>query len=183
MIAFLKAYFEAWREEKALIAEYERRRREQQTSKAMVDFRTFEEFYESAKDTANIRYIKCEEFTSYFKVTRRGVKNSVPPRELWGNIIPTLRIVDELRGYLNRPIVLLSGYRSPEYNRAIGDAAPKSLHMQFKALDIAVAGVAPATVFRILKEWRAAGKFKGGLGLYRTFVHIDTRGTNATWGE
>lgn len=86
-------------------------------------------------------------------------------------------------GYLNRPIVILSSYRSPEYNRAIGDAAPKSLHMQFKALDIAVAGVAPATVFRILKKWRDAGKFKGGLGLYRTFVHIDTRGINATWGE
>lgn len=184
MIAFLKAYVDAWREERALVAEYALRRREQQqTTIPMIDFRTFEEYFDSMQSTAGIKHFKAEEFTSYFHTHRRGVTNSAPPREMWGNIVGTLRIVDELRGYLNRPIVLLSSYRSPAYNKAIGDAAPKSQHLQFRALDIAVSGVAPHTVFRILKEWRAAGKFTGGLGLYRTFVHIDTRGSNATWGE
>lgn len=145
----------------------------------MTNYLTFEDYFA----TWGIKHFKAEEFTSYFHVRRRGVTNSQPPREMWGNILKTLKVVDELRAFYARPIVILSSYRSPAYNRAIGDAAPKSLHMQFRALDIAVSGVAPHTVFRELKQWRDAGKFKGGLGLYNTFTHIDTRGTNATWGE
>lgn len=145
----------------------------------MTDFRTFEEYFESL----GIKHFSAKEFTEYFHVHRRGVTNSEPPRELWGNIVPTIRIVDQLRELWGRPIVLLSSYRSPAYNRAIGDAAPKSLHMQFKALDIAVSGKTPQQVFNQLMTWRDSGKFKGGLGLYNTFVHIDTRGSNATWGN
>jgi uncharacterized protein YcbK (DUF882 family) len=144
----------------------------------MTDFRNFDEFY----DTLGIQHFDASEFTEYFHVHRRGVTNSEPPRELWGNIVPTIRIVDALRAHWGKPIVLLSSYRSPAYNRAIGDAAPKSYHMQFRALDIAVAGKTPKQVFDKLLTWRAEGKFKGGIGLYNSFVHIDTRGSNATWG-
>jgi uncharacterized protein YcbK (DUF882 family) len=144
----------------------------------MTDFRTFKDYF----DTLGIKHFTAEEFTEYFSVHRRGVTNSTPPREMWGNIVPTIRIVDALRAHWGKPIVLLSSYRSPDYNRAIGDAAPKSLHMQFKALDIAVSGKTPGQVFDQLSQWRTAGKFKGGLGLYNSFVHVDTRGTNATWG-
>jgi len=69
------------------------------------------------------------------------------------------------------------------YNAAIDGAAAKSFHMRFQALDISVEGKTPKQVFAVLKKWRDAGKFRGGLGLYRTFVHIDTRGSDATWGE
>lgn len=183
MIGFLKEYFETWRAEKAAIADYERRRKEQPTANLMTDFRTFEEYFESVKITAGIKHFDAKEFTSYFHTHRRGVTNSEPPREMWGNILPTLRIVEALRVHFGRPIVLLSSYRSPAYNRAIGDAAPQSMHLQFRALDISVSGISPNVVFDLLKEWRSQGKFKGGLGLYNTFTHIDTRGTNATWGE
>lgn len=127
------------------------------------------------------KHFKADEFTSYFRTERRGVKNSEPPREMWKLIVPTLRIVDELREKLGRSIVILSSYRSPAYNAPIDGAARKSFHMRFQALDIVVAGVTPRRVFEQLKAWRDAGKFKGGLGLYSSFVHIDTRGTNATW--
>ena len=145
----------------------------------MNDFRTFTEYF----DSLGIVHFSAEEFTSYFHVHRRGVTNSEPPREMWPNIAPTIRIIDRLRGHFGRPIVILSSYRSPAYNRAIGDAATKSYHMQFRALDIAVAGRTPRQVFDQLADWRVAGKFTGGLGLYSTFVHIDTRGYNATWGN
>lgn len=148
----------------------------------MTDYRNFEDWYDDAAKAAGIQHFSADEFTSYFAVNRRGVKNSTPPRELWGNIIATLRVVEALRVHFGRPIVLLSSYRSPAYNAAIDGAATKSYHMQFKALDIAVAGRTPRQVFDQLRAWRDAGRFKGGLGLYRTFVHIDTRGTNATWG-
>jgi uncharacterized protein YcbK (DUF882 family) len=132
-------------------------------------------------NTLGIRHFSASEFTEYFQVHRRGVTNSEPPRELWPNIVPTLRIVDDLREHFGKPITLLSSYRSQAYNAAIGDAAPKSLHKQFKALDISVSGKTPKQVFKVLSQWRDAGRFKGGLGLYPSFVHIDTRGTNATW--
>jgi len=147
-------------------------------SKVMTDFRTFEEYFAAL----GIRHFTAKEFTEYFHVHRRGVTNHEPPREMWGNIVATLKIVDNLRELWGRPIVILSSYRSPAYNAAIGDAAPKSMHMQFRALDIAVSGKTPHQVFSQLMTWRDSGKFKGGLGLYNTFVHIDTRGNNATWG-
>lgn len=129
-----------------------------------------------------IRHFSAREFTSYFETTRRGVTNSAPPREMWKLILPTLRVVDALREDLGKSIVLLSSYRSPAYNAAITGAASKSYHMRFQALDIAVAGHSPISVFKRLQAWREVGRFTGGLGLYSTFVHIDTRGTIATWG-
>jgi len=130
------------------------------------------------------RNFKAHEFTNYFKVFRRGVRNSPPPKSLWTNIVPTLRIVDDVRDYFGRPVTITSSYRSPEYNRAIGKgAASKSLHMQFNALDIKVAGVSPRRVADYLYKLRRAGKFVGGIGRYKTFTHIDTRGYNASWGR
>ena len=128
------------------------------------------------------RHFSAREFTSYFETTRRGVRNSAPPRPMWKLILPALRVVDELRADLGRPIVILSSYRSPAYNAAISGAAKASYHMRFQALDIAVSGMAPPEVFEALKKRRDRGEFAGGLGLYRTFVHIDSRGSNATWG-
>lgn len=137
---------------------------------------TFDEWFEAM----NFKHFKPDELTSYFRRYRGKVRNSPPPRALWENIVPTLRIVDNLRDHFGRPIVLLSSYRSEAYNKAVGGAS-KSFHRTFQALDIAVAGVSPNKVFQQLVKWRSAKKFVGGLGLYETFVHIDTRGYNATW--
>jgi N-acetylmuramoyl-L-alanine amidase len=128
------------------------------------------------------RHFTADEFTSYFARERKGVKNSAPPRSLWKNIVPSLRIVDELRASLGKPCRILSSYRSPAYNKAVG-GAPLSQHKEFTALDIAFDGVPPERVYERLIEWRKAGKFVGGLGLYPSsgFVHIDTRGRNSTW--
>lgn len=125
-------------------------------------------------------HFEPEEFTSYFNRKRDGARNSVPSSKLWPNILPTLQIVEELREHFDKPIVLLSSYRSPSYNRAVGGELA-SYHMKFQALDIAVAGVSPKEVFTVLKKWRTQKRFSGGLGLYETFVHIDTRGHDATW--
>jgi uncharacterized protein YcbK (DUF882 family) len=122
------------------------------------------------------------EFTSYFARERKGVKNSLPSQLLWKNIVPALRIVDELRDSFGKSCTILSSYRSPDYNKAVGGAS-SSQHLEFTALDIAFDGISPQRVYDRLLEWRKAGKFTGGLGLYLSsgFVHIDTRGRNATW--
>ena len=124
----------------------------------------------------------ASEFESYFVAQRRGVTNSVPPQRLWKNIVPTLRIVDDLRESFGKPCTILSSYRSSDYNKAVGGVG-LSQHMEFRALDISFDGVTPQHVYDRLIEWRKAGKFVGGLGIYPTsgFVHIDTRNSNATW--
>ena len=128
------------------------------------------------------RHFGADEFTSYFARERSGVKNSPPPKRLWKNIVPTLRIVDDLRASFGKPCTILSSYRSPGYNKTVGGAS-LSQHKEFTALDITFDGVSPQQVYDRLIEWRKAGKFTGGLGLYLSsgFVHIDTRGPTATW--
>jgi uncharacterized protein YcbK (DUF882 family) len=127
------------------------------------------------------RHFHASEFTNYFETTRRGVRNAYPPMSLWPNIVPTLRIVDDLRTELGSPIIITSSYRSLMYNKRVG-GAPFSQHREFRALDIVCSRHNPDEIFQHLLAKRRAGKFTGGLGRYATFVHIDTRGSNATWG-
>jgi len=69
-------------------------------------------------------------------------------------------------------INIISGYRSPEYNhhlRSLGrHVAEDSLHLDGLAIDFTIPGI------RIEKLAKAAVQLQaGGVGLYRTFVHID----------
>ena len=109
----------------------------------------------------------------------KGVGNSTPPVELWANIVPTIRLVEMVRGQFG-PTTINSAYRSPEYNKAIGGET-NSLHMQNRALDFKCATGTPAQWAEFLHAKRREGVFRGGIGVYKTFVHVDTRGTNADW--
>ncbi len=115
---------------------------------------------------------------------RRGVQNSPPPRDLWPNIVATIGVVEELRRRCGFAIRITSAYRSPAYNKAVGGAAG-SQHLKFCALDIQpVSGRRDElrTMYKELRKMRDQEHwFKGGLGKYPTFVHVDTRGHNATW--
>ena len=139
---------------------------------------TFTDWFNAQK----FRHFSAREFTRYFSAVRKGTKNSEPQKKLWKNLVPTLRVVDELRASFGKPCTILSSYRSPDYNRTVGGAA-LSQHLQFNALDIAFDGVSAKRVYDRLLQWRQEGRFVGGLGLYPSsgFVHIDTRGRNATW--
>lgn len=108
--------------------------------------------------------------------------NNDPPRDLWENIIPTARILERLRLEIGHPVVITSAYRSPAYNATLSGAAKNSQHMQFRALDFKVPGAGtPAQWAAILKRYRNERMFEGGIGVYPTFVHVDTRGHNADW--
>ncbi len=108
-------------------------------------------------------------------------KNTNPPEEIWENIIPTIRVLDELRHNLGAPIILTSVYRSPTYNRIVGGKT-KSKHVLFNAVDFVVRNhSAPSDWAAILKTMRAEGRFRGGIGVYSSYVHLDTRGRNADW--
>ncbi|HEX6862323.1 MAG TPA: D-Ala-D-Ala carboxypeptidase family metallohydrolase [Thermoanaerobaculia bacterium] len=82
--------------------------------------------------------------------------NALPPSELWPNIAPTAKLLDEVREHFARPVVITSCYRAPDYNRRIG-GAPLSQHQAFTAVDFAVSGVPPKRVAAFLRGLREGG--------------------------
>lgn len=125
-----------------------------------------------------LRYFSAAEILYLGSAHERYGTNTEPPASLWRNIVRTAWLADQAREALGRPVWVLSGYRNEEYNRQIGGSRA-SMHLQFNALDLRSAD--PAGLYRVLRGFRDAGVFKGGLGRYATFVHVDTRGNNATW--
>jgi len=113
---------------------------------------------------------------------KRGTtSNTLPPKYMWKRLGYTLKVIDLWSSELGSPVKeLLSIYRSPVYNRLCGGKS-RSLHMQNQACDVKFSNVSAYTAARRLKAIRDRGVFKGGIGTYNSFVHIDTRGSNATW--
>jgi uncharacterized protein YcbK (DUF882 family) len=126
------------------------------------------------------KHFKAHELTWMFSRVNKGVKNSEPDRNLWMNIVPTIKILDDLREHLGKSITLTSSFRNLAYNRSVG-SPDGSMHVQFKAVDFKVAGTSPKEVFAVLDAWRKSKKIVAAIGTYSNFNHIDTRGKNATW--
>tara|TARA_R110000772_G_scaffold261888_1_gene380604 strand:+ start:1074 stop:1586 length:513 start_codon:yes stop_codon:yes gene_type:complete len=116
----------------------------------------------------------------HFK-TRGRVRNSIPPKKMWKQIGPTLKIIDKLCDEIGAPIKeIVSVYRSPGYNKAVrGNRG--SYHMTNQAIDVMFNRTSPWRVAHVARQLRADKVFKGGIGRYSHFVHIDTRGVNADW--
>ena len=103
------------------------------------------------------------------------------PDDLMDNVKLLCENLQVLRDHLGKPIRVISGYRSPRYNRRIGGAR-RSQHMLAKAADIRVSGMSPSELKREIEKLIKEGKMmKGGIGLYKTFTHYDVRGRNARW--
>lgn len=111
--------------------------------------------------------------------------NSLPPKALWPNIVQTALVLQELRDTIEtemgeHPIAITNAYRNQAYNAAVGGKT-SSQHLRFNAVDFQVKGLRPNIVFEKLQILRDGNLFKGGIGLYSSFVHCDTRGHNAIW--
>jgi len=79
----------------------------------------------------------------------------------------------------SRPILVMSGYRTKPTNERLRrqgvDAARNSFHLRGRAADIQISGVAPA---RMAELGLLLGL--GGVGVYASFVHLDT-GPRRMW--
>jgi len=110
-----------------------------------------------------------------------SVHNSLPPSELWNNMPSTLLVADKIAECLGESVVeIISAYRSPAYNATCPGGKVHSQHLRNGALDL-VFHSSPAKVAKVARELRSQGVFKGGVGLYPDFTHVDTRGNNADW--
>lgn len=109
---------------------------------------------------------------------RGSVRNELPPVRMWRSIVMPLRIADAVAGRFGKRVsCVTSAFRSPQYNRACRGAR-NSYHQRNLAVDVKIAGVSPRLVAAAARQYRKAGYYKGGIGTYGSFTHIDCRGSN-----
>jgi hypothetical protein len=130
--------------------------------------------------TLNLRHLTVRQIIDPHRRTRGKILNTLPPKSLWRQIRETARVIDSLSKRLElQPSEVVSAYRTPAYNRSCRGAR-HSRHLVNNAIDIQFP-CSPGKVTAMAREMRAAGLFRGGVGLYRGFTHIDTRGSNVDW--
>lgn len=100
----------------------------------------------------------------------------MPDESILQNLQQLANRLQVIRDLVGRPVLINSGYRTPEHNRAVGGASA-SQHLQGKAADIIIPGMPASQVQQMLKNW------SGGLGCYQHYTHVDIRPTRARWGD
>lgn len=110
----------------------------------------------------------------------RDRDGKLPPRSYYPAALKLCRLYLEPLRLALGPVHITSSYRTPEQNRAVG-GAPASRHVAgtesgVAAADLYVARAAPRQVYEYLEQLSP-----GGLGLYATHVHVDTRRGRARW--
>lgn len=120
--------------------------------------------------------------TPNFSLWEFQSKDGAPmPDDIRENIELLAEQLQVLRDYLKARIDVVSGYRSPAHNKAVG-GAKNSYHVKGMAADIKVAMIAPKDVAKAIRKLQREGKMKlGGVKAYATFTHYDFRGKNVTW--
>lgn len=125
-----------------------------------------------------LNYYKIVNFT----IDEITLGRKIPKSLIW-NILPTIRVLQELRNTYGKPIIINSSYRSPAYNKQVG-GSKDSLHLYFNALDFTVRERADLKkLFLQLDKWDKENYFQFlpksgsmGIGFYENrFIHLDTR--------
>lgn len=115
-----------------------------------------------------------EQLTKNFHSSEFDCKDGTPvPENLMCNVRELAVNLQVLRDDLDSPIHVISGYRTPSHNKAVG-GAKYSQHLKAKAGDLVHRQLTPKQIHARIENLIKAGKMKdGGLGLYKTFVHYD----------
>ena len=83
--------------------------------------------------------------------------------------------LQKLRDLIGKPIIIASGYRTQQYNKKVG-GVDDSLHLEGKASDIRINGMSPSQIKRYAEQVGFSG-----IGIYKSFLHLDIRKTKARW--
>ena len=85
--------------------------------------------------------------------------------------------LQKIRDHFGKPITITSAYRCPTYNaRPDVGGASGSRHTKGQACDFCISGVEPLKIAQYAESIGIKG-----IGLYDTFVHIDTRSAKSFW--
>lgn len=90
-----------------------------------------------------------------------------------------VEILQFIRNYFERPVIINSAYRNANYNKKIGGAS-KSQHILGTASDIVVQGVSSEDVAKYAEYLMPTS---GGIGFYPSFTHVDVRSNRSRWKD
>ena len=128
-----------------------------------------------------LKYVTPMQVIESHAKKKGSVWNALPPRSMWRNMGSSLKVTDKIAAQVGSPVrEVTSAYRSPAYNRRCPGAKSQSWHMKNFALDLKFA-TSTSRVAAAARYLRSKGVFKGGVGRYSSFIHIDTRGHNVDW--
>lgn len=86
-------------------------------------------------------------------------------------------LLQSIRDHFGKAVSIHSGYRTPEYNKKV-DGATYSQHQYGTAADISIKGVTPKEI----ADYAAMlMPYTGGIGIYKTFCHVDVRTVKSRW--
>lgn len=111
-----------------------------------------------------------EKVAQNFKIKEFACKDGSPVVFIDSYLITILSI---LRKRLGKPVIITSGYRTPEHNKKVG-GAKYSYHMRGMAADIRVEGM---TARELAKKLNEIVPNECGIIVYDNWVHFDSRHT------
>jgi len=108
----------------------------------------------------------------------------VMPKEVLENIKLLAKQLQIIRDYVGQPISVNSAFRCKSHNSRIG-SKDTSQHILGKAGDITIKSFTPNEVADIVENMLTnetlPSFYIGGLGIYKTFNHLDIRKNKARW--
>jgi len=137
--------------------------------------------YTNYLNSLKLRNISAQDVISAHAKEHGSVWNMLPPRQWWSRMGYTLRVIDRVSSEMRTPVKeIVSAYRTPAYNARCGGAKRQSWHQANIAVDVQF-DTSARNVTSAARSLRDRGLFKGGVGSYSSFTHIDTRGQNVNW--
>lgn len=115
--------------------------------------------------------------SKHFRVREFASKDGADRVLIDDDLVKLLENIREAAG--GKAVTINSGYRSPEHNKAVGGVS-NSQHVKGTAADIVVSDTDPLTVGQIAEYFLNT---KGGIGVYKSFTHVDTRANRSRWDQ
>ena len=84
--------------------------------------------------------------------------------------------LEKLRALAGKPIHINCGFRCKAHNAETPGSAPNSQHVKGDATDITIPGLSVAEVDKLAEQIGF-----DGIGVYSTFIHVDSRGVHSRW--
>ena len=88
-----------------------------------------------------------------------------------------VNLLQKIRDHFGKAVIINSAYRTEAHNKAIGGAT-YSQHKYGLAADIHINGVTPKEIAAYVETLMPSS---GGIGIYKSFTHVDVRWVKSRW--
>lgn len=88
-----------------------------------------------------------------------------------------VNLLQKIRDHFGKAVIINSAYRTEDHNKSIGGAT-YSQHKYGLAVDIHINGVTPKEIAAYVETLIPSS---GGIGIYKSFTHVDVRRVKSRW--